>query len=356
MKIPKPIRHADQTLHRILEGVSFSRHLNPTNVQEARQIFSSGAASPPFVYHPLHQADDLLRTLDEAEPPRDHPAGEIVGECMNSIRRLIVALKTRTAASFDDMNEKAGWYPTKELLEKTYPKASPTQPLDVPATKMIACFETAFSARGMNDWNIVPDSVMSARVLVDSAKHVIRINPKARFRKRDLQRLIVHEIDVHAWRATNGQQQILHCFSTGLPGSLATEEGLAMVAEETSGTESPGVLQRQSIVVKAIALAKSMGFRELYDTLCQEVGSGLAWGICLRVKRGLAHPELPGVYAKDSVYLSGRNAVREWLDNGGDIKKLYVGKVSIHDPVDQWIKQGWVKLQPIPVFWRDQTN
>jgi hypothetical protein len=355
VEIPKPIRHADQTLHRILEGVSFSRHLNPTNVQEARQAFNDGAETPPFVYHPLHEADDLLKTLDAVEPPRDHPAGEIVGECINSIRRLIVALKSRSTASFDEMNEKAGWYPTPELLKKTYPSGSPTQPLDVSATKLIACFETAFLARGMNDWSIVPDSVMSARVLVDSAKRIVRINPKSRFRKRDIQRLIVHEIDVHAWRATNGQKQILHCFSTGLPGSLATEEGLAMVAEETSGTESPGVLQRQSIVVKAIDLARRMGFRELYETLCIEVGSGLAWGICLRVKRGLANPNTPGVYAKDSVYLSGRNAVRGWLDNGGDIRKLYVGKVSIHDPIDEWIDQGWIKIQPIPTFWTDQS-
>ena len=302
MKIPKPIRHADNTLHRILEGVSFSRHLNPTNVQEARQIFLSGAEAPPFVYQPLHQAEDLLQTLNEVEPPRDHPAGEIVGDCIHSIRRLIVALRDRTADSFDQMNEKAGWYPTAELLKKTYPTGSPTQPLDVPATKLIACFETAFIARGMHDWKIIPDSIMSARVLVDSAKRIVRINPKSRFRKRDMQRLIVHEIDVHAWRATNGQKQILHCFSTGLPGSLATEEGLAMVAEETSGTESPGVLQRQSIVVKAINLARTMGFRELYETLTHEVGSGLAWGICLRVKRGLSRPDQPGVYAKDSVY------------------------------------------------------
>ena len=129
-----------------------------------------------------------------------------------------------------------------------------------------------------------------------------------------------------------------------------------MVAEETSGTESPGVLQRQSIVVKAINLARTMGFRELYETLTHEVGSGLAWGICLRVKRGLSRPDQPGVYAKDSVYLSGRNAVREWLDDGGDIRKLYVGKVSIHDPVDEWISQGWVNMQPIPTFWTDQTS
>ena len=353
MEIPEPIRHADHALHEILERVSFSRHLNPINVQEARAEFHEGAESPPFEYQPLTVADDLLRTLDKVDPPRDHPAGEIVGECINRLRRQIRALQDRTADSFHLMNEGAGWYPTADLLSRQYPPGSPNQPLDVPAAKLIACFEMAFAARGMSDWSIVPDSVMSARVLVDSAKRIVRVNPRSRFRKRDLQRLVVHEIDVHAWRATNGQKQILHCFATGLPGSLATEEGLAMVAEETSGTDSPGVLHRQSYVVRAIDLARTMGFRQLYEALVEEIGAGLAWGICLRVKRGLQHPDQPGVYAKDSVYLSGRNTVRAWLDNGGDIRKLYVGKVGVHHPVDTWLEQGWVTPQPIPQFWTD---
>ena len=124
-----------------------------------------------------------------------------------------------------------------------------------------------------------------------------------------------------------------------------------MVAEETSGTASPGVLARQAEVCKAINEARSLGFRELYTRMCDRMSAGLAWGICLRVKRGLSEPDKAGVYAKDSVYLAGRNKVRQWLDDGGDIEKLYVGKVGLDHPVDQWIEQGWVRIQPVPKFW-----
>ena len=124
-----------------------------------------------------------------------------------------------------------------------------------------------------------------------------------------------------------------------------------MVAEETAGTASPGVLARQSEVCKAIDEAKHMGFRELHGRISERASPGLAWGICLRIKRGLSKPGEPGVYAKDSVYLAGRNKVRAWLANGGDIRKLYVGKVGIEDPIDQWIDQGWVTHQPVPQFW-----
>ena len=57
------------------------------------------------------------------------------------------------------------------------------------------------------------------------------------------------------------------------------------------------------------------------------------------------------MYAKDSVYLTGRNRVRAWLDNGGDVSRLYVGKVSIDHPVAEWMAQGWVKPQPVPKLW-----
>jgi len=353
VKIPADIINADQALYSLLQQVAFSRHLNPCNGREARQLFEAGTATPPFEYQPLDAADDLRRSLEAMQPPRDHPAGLLVGECIDSVLRLVNALDHRSAEAFDHMNAAAGWYPDADLLGKTYSPAKPKEPMNVPAQVLIEHFECAFQARSMTDWRIEPDEVMSARVLVDSAKRLVRVNPKSRFRERDLTRLVVHEIDVHARRATNGEQQPLKCFVTGLPGSLATEEGLAMIAEESSGTSSPGVLARQSQVVAAIDKARTTGFRELYEYMCERVSPSLAWGICLRVKRGLREPDKPGVYAKDSVYLSGRNKVRQWLDDGGDISQLYVGKVGTEHPVEEWLKQGWITKQPVPSLWYD---
>ena len=188
----------------MLQRVAFSRHLNPTNVSEARAAFSKGAEAPPFVYQPLDMADQLLRELDSIEPQRDHPAGALVGKSIDGIRKLIRALQLRTAEAFHEINQAADWYPSQSLLEKRYIRGMPTQRLTVPAEDLIEHFECAFRARDMNDWSIDRDSVMSARVLVDSAKKQIRINPNSKFRPRDLNRLVVHEIDVHARRSING--------------------------------------------------------------------------------------------------------------------------------------------------------
>lgn len=353
--IPRPVLDADRTHHGILTQVAFSRHLNPHNATEARRDFLRGAEAPPFEYVPLREADALLRILDDSEPPRDHPAGALVGRCMDGTRLLIRALRDRTAAAFDEMARAADWYPDPALLGLRFPDAHDPTPLDVPAERIVERLKEALEERRLDHWRVEEDTVMAARVLVDGAKRMLRVNPRARFRRRDVERLVVHEIDVHAIRADNGMQQVLRCFQTGLPGSLATEEGLAMVSEVHSGHASPGVLARQVDVVRAIDRARHMGFRALYDVLADEIGPGLAWGIGLRIKRGLARPDLPGVYAKDSVYLRGHVLVKDWLDRGGDPALLYVGKVSVTDPIEAWLGQGWVVPGRVPPTWASAT-
>ncbi|NOY26381.1 MAG: DUF1704 domain-containing protein, partial [Oligoflexia bacterium] len=333
--IPAPVLHADQVHHEILARTPFSRHLNPQNAPAAHQAFLGGYTDAPlFVYQPLTQADEILAKLDAVEPPRDHPAGALVGRCMDNTRSMVVALRDRSAQAFAKLALECGWNPDPDLLALHFPTPQPDpQPFDVSARQLVARLEDALKTRDMGDWQVCFDRVMAARVLVDGSKHLLRVNPDSRFCRRDLHRLVAHEIDVHAWRSHAGQSQALRCFETGLPGALATDEGLAMLAEEQVGLSSPGVLYRQVEVVRAIDLARRMGFREVYMDLLSRVSPGLAWGICLRIKRGLAHPECPGVYAKDSVYLSGWKLVGDWLKSGGDIRHLYVGKVSVTDPV-----------------------
>ncbi len=351
-EIPAPIHHADEQHHKMLQRIPFSRHLNPCNVREARRVFRAGAHAPPFRYHPLVEADALLAELDRIRPDTDHPAGVLVASTIDSTALLIRALRDRSAAAFARLAARADWFPSEELLSLRFPSPPPDpEPADQSSATMISALERALQARGLHGWRVERDTVMSARVLVDSAKRLLRVNPLARFRSRDLRRLVAHEIDVHVMRAHNGKAQALRCFSTGLPGSLATEEGLALVAEEQVQAASPGVLSRQVEVVRAIHRARQVGFRELYSELAERQGTALAWGICLRIKRGLDHPELPGVYAKDSVYLRGRMMVRQWLDAGNDVRKLYVGKVGIDDPVDTWIAQGWLQPGALPSIW-----
>lgn len=350
--LPAEIVHADARLHGLHAAIRFSAHLNPENIAEARAAFFAGAAVPPFVYAPAWWAGEAREVLDGLVVPNSHPLGAEVAAAIAETRALVVALEHRDEDSFERLAILADWLP-EPGDEDDVPQAPPTGPVvgDVAADRMLATFRDALRHRGLLDWEVAWDSVLASRVLVDATRRCVRVNPAARFRDTDRAGLVAHEIDVHATRGSNGEAQPLHIFSTGLARSLLTEEGLAIVAEERVRALSPGFVARQSLLIRAVRLAQRMGFRDLYEALLPHAGRGGAWQIALRVKRGLAEPGLPGVYAKDTVYLRGYRRVRAWLDAGGDLRLLYVGKVGVHHPVAAWIRAGWVSPGAVPGMW-----
>ncbi|MCP4810793.1 MAG: DUF1704 domain-containing protein [Proteobacteria bacterium] len=354
MSIPPAVLQVDRELHTLFERVPFSRYLNPVNAREARQAFRAGRDVPPLRYHTATWADAELGRLDRLEPPEDHPLGQMLARGIHGTRLFILALRDRTPEAFDRLARNSNWYPDEETLESARGEVRDrdTTPFSLSAAVMVEALEDALRDRGLGDWRIELDPVMSARVLVDGAKRLLRVSPRATFRSRDVRRLVVHEVEVHAIRSANGRAQPLRIFSTGLPGSLETEEGLALYAEELSGSASPGTAWRQGVVVQAVDWARRMGFRELHDTIAENAGPGLAWGVSERLKRGLADPGAPGVYAKDVVYYRGHRRVKAYLEAGKPVKDLFVGKVGLDDPVSEWLDAGLITHQPVPATFR----
>lgn len=349
--LPDELLHADQRLHDVHTAIRFSRHLNPENVLEARDAFFAGAEAPPFVYAPATWADDARAALDALVVPAYHPLGAEVAAAIAETRALIDALDHRDAGRFEHLAALCDWLPEDGVDADIPPPPTPPVSAEVGPERMFTTLRDALRRRGRDDWDIGWDPVMSSRILVDAARRAIRVNPAARFREPDRIGLVAHEIDVHAARACNGAVQPLHLFSTGLARSLLTEEGLAIYAEERVRALSPGFVSRQTLLIRAIRMARTRGFRELFEALEPDIGAGGAFQIALRVKRGLGRPDLPGVYAKDSVYLRGYRRVRGWLAAGGELGHLYVGKVGVHHPVAMWIRAGWVRPGPVPEMW-----
>ncbi|MFZ5479753.1 MAG: tyrosine/phenylalanine carboxypeptidase domain-containing protein [Myxococcota bacterium] len=347
--LPDELREADARYHALLASIRFSRHLNPANAQEARVAFEGGREAPPFEYHPTPWADDAIATLDGLRIPREHPLGVELAAAVAETRQLTVALRHRRAEDFEALATLCDWWPEDHVEEDVLP-ARPG-PLAYSAEDMFHTLAEALGARGLSAWEVRWDPVMASRVLVDASKREVRVNPAARFRAEDLVGLVAHEIDVHVARGAAGEAQPLKLFSTGLARAGLAEEGLAILAEERAGTLSASFVTRQALVAGAIRRARDVGFRELYDWLASQGGAGSAWGIALRVKRGLGRPEAPGVFAKDAVYLRGWRGVRAYLAQGGELAALYVGKVGLHHPVGDWIAEGWVRPGEVPAFW-----
>lgn len=353
LTLPHEILAFDAALFSAHHALDPAHLLNPLNVVEAQAAFFAGAAQPPFRYA---QSADLLiwqSRLRALPRPTTHPFSELIHEAATSFDRMAEALHHRDADHFDAWARHERWEQGSIPQDATPDHASPPEPA-LGATAMRQALEAGLAARGLT-WRVRWDEIMSARILVESNRKEIRVNPGATFRASDVRRLVAHEIDVHVTRSENGRRQPLRMFSTGLPGSLQTEEGLAMCAEEHVGTLSATAAERQRRIGAIISLARTLGFRELWELVKPEYGPRGAFAVALRIKRGLADPGRPGAYAKDAVYGLGWASVRRWLTQGGKLSNLYVGKVGLHHPIDEWLREGWIQPCAPPAMWDQST-
>ena len=342
---------ADASLHALHRQIRFSAHLNPVNIPEARAAFFAGAAAPPFTYAPATWAEEARATIDGLVIPGEHPLGVELAAAAAETRAFVDALDLRTPEAFEALAETCDWLPTPDEVYEVPPPPTGQVSPEIGAERMLVTLRDALRRRGMGDWELSWDEVLASRVLVDAARRTVRVNPRARFHEIERTSLVAHEIDVHATRGVNGERQGLHLFALGLARSLLAEEGLAVLAEERVRALPPGFETTHSLFVRAVALAEDMGFRELWDVFAPEIGVTGAWQVALRVKRGLADPARPGRYAKDTVYLRGYRRTKAWLAAGGDLAHLYVGKVGLHHPVGDWIREGWITPGPVPTMW-----
>lgn len=351
------MRALDDAVFEAWRAVDPARLVNPLNVAEAQAAFLAGAAAPPFRYAATTDMLEWRERLSRLAVPRSHPFGELLLEAVRSFAAMADALRHRDAESFERWAEVEGWEsdpgpePRAADLVATVDSPADTPEPAVSASTMRRALEAALTSRQLPGWVVRADDVMSARILVESARREIRVNPRAVFKASDVDRLIAHEIDVHVARAENGGRQVLRLFEIGLPGSLQTEEGLAVTAEAQVGSLQAGSLSHQSRIRSAIGHARVMGFRELWESLQPGYGPRAAFAVSLRLKRGLAFPGAPGVYSKDAVYGLGRQRVHTWLSAGGLIEHLYVGKVGLHHPVGEWLDAGLVTPGPVPAMW-----
>ncbi len=102
------------------------------------------------------------------------------------------------------------------------------------------------------------------------------------------------------------------------------QEGLAVLAEYLGGALTGRRLRVLAArVVAARALVAGASFVEVFRLLNEEHGFQLkaAFQITMRVFRG-------GGLTKDFVYLQGLMKILDFIRKGGDLEKLYIGKIA----------------------------
>jgi len=151
--------------------------------------------------------------------------------------------------------------------------------------------------------------------------------------KRELRSIVAHEIEGHYLRKVNGRLSKYSIFSRGTAGYTETEEGIAIYNQTRFISKRDrkyySIFERYFFVQYALKhsyrrLIKMLA--EFYDNDYERV-----FNYMLRLKRWFEDPSKQGVFMKDVVYTNGYLAVSNFIDKGGDLKQLYVGKIALSD-------------------------
>jgi hypothetical protein len=158
----------------------------------------------------------------------------------------------------------------------------------------------------------------------------ISIRKNSLITRRRLRGALAHEVETHIFTAMNGAEQPYKIFSYGFGFFLATQEGLAdLLKSRAIGGEDHQT--RWSLVnYRAVLDAQQASFADVAARV-RELGVPLAksFGVALRAKRGMTDTRARGACTKDAVYWIGRRQITAWEEAGGDLRELYIGRITL---------------------------
>lgn len=167
----------------------------------------------------------------------------------------------------------------------------------------------------------------------------IRLRAGAAFSDYDYQQLLQHEAFVHSLTALNGQQQRnLPSLALSSPRVTATQEGLAVFAEQITGSIDIERMKRVSLRIEAVAMAlEGADFLQVFRYFLGSGQNGVeSFTSAQRVFRGV--PTTGGAaFTKDTVYLRGLIGVHtffRWALKHGQLRlcrRLFAGKMTLAD-------------------------
>lgn len=337
------LRGIDEEWVAILRPLRLDRGFAPSNLGEQRDAFLEGwrrgrAVCPHFVYDSPNLVDtepifSFRRRLRSDACSVERRYDLLADEALSRIRFL----NSRRPEQLSDATIAAFGAPDAAILSRARALLEQPPPPEPPPPTIVAeaaadRLREAVSAMGLGDWTVRIDSLMNARMSVDSLRREVKVRAGSMFRPDAVARLLVHEIGVHVRRAHRGSLQPLPLLGRGVPGYLATEEGLAVWHEHRAGLLDPTTLRIYAARVLAADAALTAGFVEVFEEIESFVGADAAFEIAARSKRGLKDPSPPGAHTKDHVYLRGFVEVSEHLaSRPHDLPMLMSAKIGLSD-------------------------
>lgn len=307
--------------------------INPTNVSEQRERFFKNNDNLIFTYKPF-SAQPIIDELESMQIPNDN-LGIILNRARSFLLLYAKALSNRGSDEFapTDLYGK----PSTKLIEKAKEllqnqEDSTTLTKFIPGREAAFAFEDVLEEAGIEGWNVKEDANAQSAVSVNAGAKEVTIRKDALFSREHIEKLLVHEIETHIFRAENGMRQPLKILGTeSIPGALKVEEGLAGYNEELAGVAFDSTLATKALRVLAVDMALRGSFQDVFNVMREYVDESPAFNLAVRAKRGMGNTSKPGGFPKDHTYLEGYLAIKDYVERGNDLEELYVGKISFKE-------------------------
>ncbi len=333
-----PVYEADSRLAAISSRFDLLLHVTPTNALSAWHEFEKHAyqKTPEFLYRPRPLDPGIVKRelfAIEIEQIEDPTLAYMFSKKRQELDRQLTLIADRNTPRFLLGSRQLFGDITTDLL------ALAQQILDIEnkpghvrdPDNYLGAADIARHARDELSYYRQLDPTFSAQAEVRDditgvlvSKGNFLIGTDARVVPARLKATLAHEISTHALTYYNGSQQPFKELHAGMAGYESMQEGLAVLNEYLVG--GLDFMRMRLLACRVLAvqmITDGASFIDTFRQLHQEyhVAPYTAFTIAMRVFRG-------GGYTKDMVYLLGLQNILDYIAEGGDLHRLYVGKIA----------------------------
>lgn len=356
--VVKAVWDIDRQLAAVSNQFDYLLQLTPVNPRAAWKQFQHAQfeIAPEFHYRPLPVDTTVLKRqlykipIERVEDPA---LQRLFQEKQEELELKLTMLRDRDTPRFlyeslqlfggvkDDLKSLAN-----DLLNQLPRKGRKDKGVSVNAQEFAKLAEKEFEHyRKMSPEftarTLVSDDVSG--LIVSRGK--LMINSDMSLSPSRVKALLAHEVGTHLVTYYNGRAQPFQQLYSGLAGYEELQEGLAVLSEYL--VDGLSVARMRQLAARVLAVRKLVdgaSFVETFRALDDEFGftQRTAYNITMRVYRG-------GGLTKDAVYLRGLQAILRYVQKGGDLKPLLVGKMAVeHIPIIKELQYRKV-LKPVAI-------
>lgn len=214
-----------------------------------------------------------------------------------------------------------------KILKKEKSPVEPTEKLET---------DEVYDSEDMRDWmNAVFDffdisgwtvylKKNTENISVSSANRKLNLPEDRNFSQQEAFRLALHEIGRHVLTFENGKEQDYKVMALGVGGYEKIDEGVAAYMEKKSGLITEKVYRKYAARLVAVYQMNNGQSRSKTKKNLERLNIDSS-----TVEKVVDRVYTSGGLSRDHIYLEGLLRVEDYLERGGNLNDLFIGKLPI---------------------------